>query len=64
MKERDLCEDLIRFYKFQLGTLPERDEFRDAVNVTFSDLDLRAFFMLPFMGMVPIEKIEKKADKA
>jgi NAD-dependent dihydropyrimidine dehydrogenase PreA subunit len=64
MKEKDLCEDLIRFYEFQLGTLPARDEFREAARVTFSDLDLRVFFLLPFMGMAPIEKIEKKAAKA
>ncbi len=61
MKEKDLSEDLIRFYEFQLGTLPERDEFKDAVKVTFSEQDLRIFFLLPFMGMVPMEKIEKKA---
>jgi Pyruvate/2-oxoacid:ferredoxin oxidoreductase delta subunit len=64
MGEKNLSEDLIRFYEFQLGTLPEREEFMEAVKVTFSDLDLRIFFLLPFMGMVPIQKIEKKAVKA
>jgi NAD-dependent dihydropyrimidine dehydrogenase PreA subunit len=64
MKDKDLSEDLIRFYEFQLGTLPEREEFKEAVNVTFSELDLRVFFLLPFMGMVPMEKVEKKAVKA
>ncbi len=64
MKEKDYAEDLIRFYEFQLGSLPERDEFKEAIRGTFSELDLRVFFLLPFMGMTPIEKIEKKALKA
>jgi NAD-dependent dihydropyrimidine dehydrogenase PreA subunit len=64
MKEKDYAEDLIRFYEFQLGALPERDEFKEAVKATFSEQDLRIFFLLPFMGMVPIEKTEKKAVKA
>jgi NAD-dependent dihydropyrimidine dehydrogenase PreA subunit len=64
MKEKDLSEDLIRFYEFQLGILPEREEFKEAVKATFSELDLRVFFLMPFMGMVPMVKIEKKAVKA
>jgi len=64
MKEKDYCEDLIRFYEFQLGKLPEREEFKEAIRTTFSEQDLRVFFLLPFMGMTSIEKIEKKATKA
>jgi Pyruvate/2-oxoacid:ferredoxin oxidoreductase delta subunit len=64
MSEKDLYEDLIRFYEFQLGRLPHREEFKSALEVTLSKEDLRVFFLLPFFGMVPIGKVEKKANKA
>lgn len=63
MAEKDLYESLIRFYEFQLGRLPNREEFKTALQSTFERQDLRLFFLLPFFGMAPIEKLEKKAEK-
>jgi ferredoxin len=63
MAEKDLYESLMRFYEFQLGQLPNRGEFKAALQSTFDTQDLRLFFLLPFFGMVPIEKLEKKAEK-
>jgi len=61
---KDLYEDLIRFYEFQLGKLPAREEFRRALEATFTPQDLRIFFILPFLGMVTQEKFEGRARKA
>ncbi len=63
VKEKDLYEDLIRFYEFQSGKLPNRQEFKEALRVTFTQEDLRMFFLLPFFGMTSIEKLEQKAAK-
>jgi len=63
MREKDLYEDLIRFYEFQLGRLPNRQEFKQALQATLTKEDLRTFFLLPFFGMVPIEKLEQKAAR-
>jgi electron transport complex protein RnfB len=63
MREKDLYEDLIRFYEFQLGQLPNRQEFKQALQATLTKEDLRTFFLLPFFGMIPIEKLEQKAAK-
>ena len=64
VSEKDLYEDLIRFYEFQLGKLPDREEFKEALHVTFTREDLRIFFLLPFLGLVSKEKFERKAAKA
>lgn len=64
MPKKDLHEDLIRFYEFQLGKLPNRQEFKEAIQSAISREDLRIFFLLPFLGMVNREKFESKALKA
>jgi electron transport complex protein RnfB len=64
MPDKDLYASLIGFYEFQLGRLPHRDEFKQALQAALTPEDLRVFFLLPFFGMVPIEKIETKAAKA
>lgn len=64
MKEKDLYEDLIRYYEFQLGRMPHRQELKRALEATFKREDLRAFFWLPFLGMVNRQQYEKKALKA
>ncbi len=63
MRKKDLYEKMIRFYEFQLGRLPNREEFKQALQQTLTEDDLRIFFLLPFFGMVPIEKLEAKASK-
>jgi len=64
MKEKDLYEDLVRFYEFQLGRMPERTDFKRALETSFTKKDLRTFFLLPFFGSIAEGKLEKKAAKA
>jgi NAD-dependent dihydropyrimidine dehydrogenase PreA subunit len=64
MPEKDLHEDLIRFYEFQMGQLPHRQAFKRALQTTFSQQDLRIFFLLPFLGQTTMDKLEKKAARA
>jgi NAD-dependent dihydropyrimidine dehydrogenase PreA subunit/DNA-binding Lrp family transcriptional regulator len=63
MAEKNQYEDLVRFYEFQLGQMPHRSEFISALQSTFSKRDLQIFFLLPFLGMIPQEKFEKKAAR-
>lgn len=64
MAKKDLHEELMRFYEFSMGSFPNRDGFLQALRVTFSEDDLRVFFLVPFFGKIVIEKLEKKAAKA
>jgi hypothetical protein len=45
--QKDFYEDLIRYYEFQIGRMPRRQDFKDALQATFSEDDLRIFFQLP-----------------
>jgi Fe-S-cluster-containing hydrogenase component 2 len=63
MAARDLYEDLIRYYEFQIGTMPHRQEFKDALRETFPENDLRIFFLLPYLGFISEEKFLKKLVK-
>ncbi len=63
MATKDLYEDLLRFYEFQLGKMPHREEFHQALQATFSEQNLFIFFLLPFLGQIPQEKFEKKTLK-
>ncbi len=63
MPAKDLYEDLIRYYEFQIGTMPHRQEFKDALQVTFSEDDLKIFFLLPYLGFISEEKFLKKLSK-
>lgn len=64
MAQKDLYEDLIRYYEFQLGRLPGREDFKAALQATFTPQDLKIFFLLPFLGQVNREQYERKALKA
>ncbi len=61
---KDRYEDLTRFFEFQFGRMPHRDEFKDALRLNFTDRDLQVFFLLPFLGMMTQDKLEKKAARA
>lgn len=63
MSEKDLHQDLVRFYEFQLGKMPFRDEFTEALRATFSTQNLQIFFLLPFLGQIVPEKLQKKTEK-
>ncbi|MBN1313982.1 MAG: 4Fe-4S binding protein [Anaerolineales bacterium] len=64
MAKKDSYESLVRYYEFQMGQLPRRDAFKQALQQTLSEQDLQIFFMLPFFGPMPVEKLEKKAARA
>lgn len=63
MPPKDLYENLIRYYEFQMGEMPRRSEFKQALEETFSDEDLQIFFQLPYLGFVSEEKFLKKLAK-
>lgn len=60
MAAKDLYEDLIRYYEFQIGKMPRRDEFKKALEDTFTPDNLRIFFQLPYLGFISEEKLKKK----
>jgi ferredoxin len=64
MKQKDLHEDLVKFYEFMLGPLPNREGFKAAVKQTVTSEQLTVFFLLPFQGSITVPKLEKKAQKA
>ncbi|MFN2280626.1 MAG: 4Fe-4S dicluster domain-containing protein [Anaerolineales bacterium] len=63
MPQKDLYEDLIRYYEFQMGTMPRRQAFKEALRETFPDSDLRIFFQLPYLGFISEDKFLKKLAK-
>ena len=63
MGKKDLYEDLIRYYEFQIGQMPRRERFKKALKETFSEKDLRIFFQLPYLGFMSGSKLRKKANK-
>ncbi len=63
MAPKDLYDDLIKYYEFMLGRLPNREGFKSAVKSTIAEEDLRVFFLLPFFGQITPEKLEKKARR-
>ena len=63
MPQKDLYEDLIRYYEFQIGTMPRRQSFKEALRETFAESDLRIFFELPYLGFISERKFLKKLAK-
>jgi len=62
-KEKDLDEDLVRFYEFQLGEMPKRADFKRALAMSFTQKDLWTFFLLPFLGTITEAKLGKKGSQ-
>ena len=63
MAIKDLHENLIKYYEFQIGAMPRRKRFKEALKETFPEDDLRIFFTLPYLGFVNEEKFLKKVQK-
>lgn len=63
MPQKDFFEDLIRYYEFQIGRMPRRDEFKSALEETFTEDDLRTFFQLPYLGFISEKKFKMKLKK-
>ena len=60
MPQKDLYDDLIRYYEFQMGTMPRRQAFKEALRETFPESDLKIFFQLPYLGFISEDKFLKK----
>lgn len=63
MVKKDIYEDLIRYYEFQIGKMPRREKFKAALKETFSEEDLRIFFQLPYLGFLNETKFKKKVER-
>ena len=63
MPSKDLYEDLIRYYEFQIGTMPHRQRFKESLEETFPKSDLELFFQLPYLGFISEERFLKKLAK-
>jgi Fe-S-cluster-containing hydrogenase component 2 len=64
MGRKDVYDSLIGYYEFQMGRLPHSTELKDALQGTFTPQDLRIFFLLPFIGPMPLEKLLRKGARA
>ena len=63
MPSKNLYEDLIRYYEFQIGTMPHRQEFKESLTETFPESDLKIFFQLPYLGFISEAKFLNKLAK-
>ncbi len=63
MKKKDLYDELCKNYEFLLGTIPNRDEFKRALQQTLTEQDIKVIFLLPFQGEMSMAKLEKKAAR-
>ena len=63
MAQKDLFEELMRYYEFQIGKMPRRERFLSGLKEVFSKEDLQIFFQLPFLGFLNEEKYMKKLLK-
>lgn len=61
---KDLYEDLLKYYRFMIGKIPEEELFLEAVKDTVSPDELRVFFLMPFMGSIPEQKLLPRARRA
>jgi Fe-S-cluster-containing hydrogenase component 2 len=60
MAAKNLYEDLLRYYEFQIGKMPRREKFKSALEETFSIDDLKIFFQLPYLGFMSEDKFMQK----
>ena len=60
MAKKNLYENLIRYYEFQMGKMPRREAFKQALQETFTEEDLQIFFQLPYLGFLSEDKFLKK----
>jgi DNA-binding MarR family transcriptional regulator len=61
MPGKDLYQDLCKSYEFMLGPLPQEEEFKQALQETVTEEELRIYFLLPFAGTATLDKLQKKA---
>jgi NAD-dependent dihydropyrimidine dehydrogenase PreA subunit len=61
---KDLYQDLLRYYCFAIGKLPDEANFLKAMKETVTPEELRIFFMLPFTGNIAERKLLSRARRA
>lgn len=61
---KDLYQDLLRYYCFAIGKLPDEESFLQAMKETVTPEELRVFFLLPFNGNISEQKLFSKAKRA
>ena len=63
-KLKDLYQDLLRYYCFAIGKLPDEASFLEAMKETVTPEELQIFFMLPFTGNITERKLLSRAKRA
>lgn len=61
---KDMYQELLKYYRFMAGKIPNEDVFLQAIQQTVTPEDLRIFFFLPFVGYILEEKLMRKAERA
>lgn len=61
---KDLYEDLLKYYRFMIGKIPNEESFLAAVKETVTPEELRIFFLLPFTGNISEQKLLPKLERA
>jgi Fe-S-cluster-containing hydrogenase component 2 len=61
MGQKDLYEDLCKYWEFMLGPLPRRAAFKQALEDLVTPEDLALFFQVSFSGHTTLKKLKKKA---
>jgi Fe-S-cluster-containing hydrogenase component 2 len=61
MGQKDLYEDLCKYWEFMLGPLPRRAAFKQALKDLVTPEDLALFFQVSFSGHTTLKKLKKKA---
>ena len=56
MAKKDYFENLCKFYEL-MGTLPDRDNFKEALQKTLNAEDLEIFFKMPLSGNIHFSKL-------
>ena len=62
MGDKDYYEDLCRYYAIFSGTIPFRDQFKDALKMTIDEDALNTFFKIPSSGNITLSKLRKKTS--
>jgi len=60
MSGKDFYEDLCRYYEVFFGTIPLRDQFKEALKKTIDEVYLGTFFNIPSSGNISFSKLKKK----
>ena len=61
MARNDYYEDLCKYFEFMLGKIPNRDEFKAALQHTLTEEEIRVIFLLPFIGEVNLCQAGEKS---